>query len=125
MKYEKIVLVVQYCLKSGLRAMCAMLWAAQCCGPRNVRGLDCIHLSDRDVNWRTPVQGKSSPAQIKDPYTGSILMQVGANSANTSEIDWSTKKTKIFSKTGRSLRDRETTLRQAKNLVNQRDHSRT
>ena len=33
-KYEKIVLVVQYCLKSGLHAMCAML------GARNVRGLD-------------------------------------------------------------------------------------
>ena len=30
--------------------------------------------SDRDVNWRTPVQGQSSPVRVKDPYTGSILM---------------------------------------------------
>ena len=27
--------------------------------------------SDRDVNWRPPVQGQPSPVQVKDPYTGS------------------------------------------------------
>ena len=25
-------------------------------------------LSDRDVNWMSPVQGKSSPVQVKEPY---------------------------------------------------------
>ena len=35
--------------------------------------------SDRDVNWRPPVQGQSSPVQVKDPYTGSILMHVGSS----------------------------------------------
>ena len=34
--------------------------------------------SDRDVNWRPPVQGESSPVQVKGPYTGSILMHVGS-----------------------------------------------
>ena len=32
--------------------------------------------SDRDVNWRPPVLGQSSPGQVKDLYTGSILMHV-------------------------------------------------
>ena len=35
--------------------------------------------SDRDINWRPPVQGQSSPVQVKDPYTGSILMYVGSS----------------------------------------------
>ena len=25
--------------------------------------------SDRDVNWRPPVQGESSPMQVKEPYS--------------------------------------------------------
>ena len=29
-KYEKVALVVQYCLKSGWHAICAMLRAGQC-----------------------------------------------------------------------------------------------
>ena len=37
------------------------------------------HPSDRDVNWRPPVQGQSFPVQVKDPYTGSILMHVGSS----------------------------------------------
>ena len=28
----------------------------------------CIVLSDRDVNWMSPVQGKSPPVQVKEPY---------------------------------------------------------
>ena len=39
--------------------------------------------SDRDVNWRPPVQGQSSPVQVKDPYTGSILMHVGSSCKHT------------------------------------------
>ena len=39
--------------------------------------------SDRDVNWRPPVQGQSSPVQVKDPYTGSILMLVGSSCKQT------------------------------------------
>ena len=38
---------------------------------------------DRDVNWRPPVQGQSSPVQVKDPYTGSILMHVGSSCKHT------------------------------------------
>ena len=26
-------------------------------------------LSDRDVNWMSPVQGKSPPVQVKEPYS--------------------------------------------------------
>ena len=26
------------------------------------------HASDRDVNWRPPMQGKSHPVQVKEPY---------------------------------------------------------
>ena len=26
------------------------------------------HHSDRDINWMSPVQGKSPPVQIKEPY---------------------------------------------------------
>ena len=26
---------------------------------------------DRDINWRPPVQGKSHPAQVKEPYDNS------------------------------------------------------
>ena len=32
----------------------------------------------RDVNGRPPVQGQSSPVQVEDPYTGSILVHVGS-----------------------------------------------
>ena len=32
------------------------------------------HPSEQNVNWRPPVQGQSSPVQVKDPYSGSILM---------------------------------------------------
>ena len=35
--------------------------------------------SDQDLNWRPSVQGLSSPVQIKDPYTGSIVMHVGSS----------------------------------------------
>ena len=41
------------------------------------------HPSDRDVNWRPSVQGQSSPVQVKDPYTGSILMHVGLSCKHT------------------------------------------
>ena len=34
--------------------------------------------SDRDVNWKHPVQGQSSPVQVKDLYTGSILMYISS-----------------------------------------------
>ena len=39
--------------------------------------------SDWDFNWRPPVQGQSSPVQVKDPYTGSILMHVGSSCKHT------------------------------------------
>ena len=38
--------------------------------------------SDRDVNWRPPVQGQSFPVQVKDAYTGSI-MHVGSSCIHT------------------------------------------
>ena len=31
------------------------------------------------------MQGQSIPVQVKDPYTGSILMHVGSHPANTPE----------------------------------------
>ena len=33
--------------------------------------------SDRDVNWRPPVQGKSHPVQVKEPYGNSKWLLVG------------------------------------------------
>ena len=39
--------------------------------------------SDRDVNWRPPVHGQSSFVQVKDTYTGSILMHVGSSCKQT------------------------------------------
>ena len=38
---------------------------------------------DRDINWRPHVQGQSSPVQVKDPYTFSILMHVGSSCKHT------------------------------------------
>ena len=32
--------------------------------------------SDRDVNWRLPVQGKSHPVQVKEPYGNSKRLLV-------------------------------------------------
>ena len=39
--------------------------------------------SDRDVNWRPPVQGQLSHVQVKDHYTGSILMHVDSSCKHT------------------------------------------
>ena len=39
--------------------------------------------SDRDVNWRPTVQRQSSPVQVNNPYTGSILMHVGSSCKHT------------------------------------------
>ena len=32
--------------------------------------------SDRDINWRPPVQGQSPPVQVKDPHTISIRRNI-------------------------------------------------
>ena len=46
--------------------------------------MNTVHsLSDPDVSWRPPVQGQSSPLQVKDPCTGSILMHVGSSCKHT------------------------------------------
>ena len=33
--------------------------------------------SDRDINWRPPVQGKSSPVLVKEPYSNLKWLLVG------------------------------------------------
>ena len=43
--------------------------------------IQCIVL--RDLNWRPPVQRQSSPVQVKEPYTGFILMHVGSSCKHT------------------------------------------
>ena len=40
--------------------------------------------SDQDVNWRPPVQGKSHPVQVKEPYGNSKWLLVGLHHANRS-----------------------------------------
>ena len=37
--------------------------------------------SDRDVNWRSPVQGKSHHVQVKEPYGNSNWLLVGLHFA--------------------------------------------
>ena len=37
--------------------------------------------SDRDVNWRVPVQGKSHHVQVKESYGNSNWLLVGINPA--------------------------------------------
>ena len=39
--------------------------------------------SDWNDNWRLPLQGQSSPVQVKELYTGSILMHVGSSCKHT------------------------------------------
>ena len=39
------------------------------------------HPSDRDVNWRSPVQGKSHPVQIKELYGNSNWLLAGLHPA--------------------------------------------
>ena len=38
--------------------------------------------SDRDVNWMSPVQGKSSPVQIKEPYGNLDMVTCRISSCN-------------------------------------------
>ena len=40
--------------------------------------------SDRDVNWRPPVQGKAHPEQVKEPYGNSNWLLVGFHLATRS-----------------------------------------
>ena len=36
---------------------------------------------DRDVNWRSPAQGKSHHVQVKEPFDNSNWLLVGLHSA--------------------------------------------
>ena len=41
--------------------------------------------SDQDVNWMSPVQGKSSPVRVKEPYGNlDLWLLVGFHSATRS-----------------------------------------
>ena len=42
--------------------------------------------SDRDVNWMSPVQGKSPPVQVKEPYGNLIWLLVGFHPATRSVL---------------------------------------
>ena len=35
------------------------------------------HPSDRDINWRPPVQGKSHSVQVKESYSNSKRLLIG------------------------------------------------
>ena len=37
---------------------------------------------DRDVNWMSPVQGKSSPVQVKEPYGNLDMVTCRLSSCN-------------------------------------------
>ena len=38
--------------------------------------------SDRDVNWMSPVQGKSPPVQVKEPYGNLDMVTCRLSSCN-------------------------------------------
>ena len=38
--------------------------------------------SDRDVNWMSPVQGKSPPVQVKEPYGNFDMVTCRLSSCN-------------------------------------------
>ena len=38
--------------------------------------------SDRDVNWKSPVQGKSPPVQVKEPYSNLDMVTCRLSSCN-------------------------------------------
>ena len=38
--------------------------------------------SDRDVNWMSPVQGKSPPVQVKEPYDNFDMVTCRLSSCN-------------------------------------------
>ena len=38
--------------------------------------------SDRDVNWMSPVQGKSPPVQVKEPYGNFDMVSCRLSSCN-------------------------------------------
>ena len=40
--------------------------------------------SDRDVNWMSPVQGKSPPVQVKEPYSNLDMVTCRLSSCNPS-----------------------------------------
>ena len=40
--------------------------------------------SDRDVNWMSPVQGKSPPVQVKKPYSNLDMVTCRLSSCNPS-----------------------------------------
>ena len=40
--------------------------------------------SDRDVNWMSPVQGKSPPVQVKEPYSNLDMVICRLSSCNPS-----------------------------------------
>ena len=40
------------------------------------------HPLDRDVNWRPPVQGKSHPVKVKEPYSNSKMATCRPSSCN-------------------------------------------
>ena len=40
--------------------------------------------SDRDVNWMSPVQGKSPPVQVKEPYSNLDMVTCRLSSCNRS-----------------------------------------
>ena len=42
--------------------------------------------ADRDVKWRPPVQGKSHPVQVKEPYGNSKWLLVGLHPATRSGV---------------------------------------
>ena len=43
-----------------------------------------VRPSDRDVNWRSPVQGKAHPVQVQEPYGNSKWLLVGLHPATRS-----------------------------------------
>ena len=40
--------------------------------------------SDRDFNWMSPVQGKSPPVQVKEPYSNLDMVTCRLSSCNPS-----------------------------------------
>ena len=43
--------------------------------------------SDRDVNWMSPVQGKSPPVQVKEPYNFVCVYGGGGSFVNCLSSD--------------------------------------
>ena len=43
--------------------------------------------SDRDVNWMSPVQGKSPPVQVKEPYGNLDMVTCATRSIQSTPAD--------------------------------------